>query len=148
MLKRTHKIITVFHPQILCARGYSDQLSGMSNSLILLVGTLASFPFGVLAYKGFQNSIWSLKTYEDFDLSANDYHNCGFQNISKFHSCTLIMPNSNGVSPLPDRAHDHDMQGVLLLRRRRNLCALLPHENTRPGMCYFLLVIQGDQSGW
>ena len=43
--------------QILCARGYSDQLSGMSNSLILLVGTLASFPFGVLAYKGSDDSI-------------------------------------------------------------------------------------------
>ena len=43
--------------QILCARGYSDQLSGMSNSLILLVGTLASFPFGVLAYKELDNSI-------------------------------------------------------------------------------------------
>ena len=40
-----------YSQQILCARGYSDQLSGMSNSLILLVGTLASFPFGVLAYK-------------------------------------------------------------------------------------------------
>ena len=26
------------------------------------------------------------------------------------------------------------MQGVLLLRRRRDLCALLPHENTRPGV--------------
>jgi FLVCR family MFS transporter 7 len=37
--------------QILCARGYSDQLSGLSGSLILLVGFLASFPFGVLAYK-------------------------------------------------------------------------------------------------
>ena len=68
MLKRTHQIITVFHPQILCARGYSDQLSGMSNSLILLVGTMASFPFGVLAYKGFTYSVLSLKNFQD-DLS-------------------------------------------------------------------------------
>ncbi len=64
--------------QIMCARGYSDQvltssichaklsntnyvrvciwpillqLSGLSGSLILLVGFFASFPFGVLAYK-------------------------------------------------------------------------------------------------
>jgi cyanate permease len=37
--------------QILCSRGYTDQLSGLSGSLILLCGTLASFPFGYLAYK-------------------------------------------------------------------------------------------------
>lgn len=37
--------------QILCARGYTDQLSGLSGSLILLCGTLASFPMGLLAYK-------------------------------------------------------------------------------------------------
>ena len=38
------------HLMILC-RGYSDQLSGLSGSLILLVGFLASFPFGALAMK-------------------------------------------------------------------------------------------------
>ena len=37
--------------QILCSRGYSDQLAGLSGSMILLTGSLASFPFGVLAYK-------------------------------------------------------------------------------------------------
>ena len=37
--------------QILCARGYTDQLSGLSGALILLCGFFASFGFGVLAYK-------------------------------------------------------------------------------------------------
>lgn len=37
--------------QILCSRGYSDQLSGLSGSLILLCGTLASFPLSVLGAK-------------------------------------------------------------------------------------------------
>jgi len=56
--------------QIMCARGYSDQvkedfflaiaydnkrsyfqLSGLSGSLILLVGFLASFPIGIIGYK-------------------------------------------------------------------------------------------------
>ena len=37
--------------QILCAQGYSDQLSGLSGSLVLLCGTLASFPMGLLSYK-------------------------------------------------------------------------------------------------
>ena len=55
--------IKIFLQQVLCARGYSDQLSGMSNSLILLVGTLASFPFGVLAYKGFLYSFLSVKRW-------------------------------------------------------------------------------------
>ena len=37
--------------QVLCSRGYSDQLAGLSGSLILFCGFLASFPFGVLSYK-------------------------------------------------------------------------------------------------
>lgn len=37
--------------QILCSRGYTDQLSGLSGSLILLCGFLASFPFGLIAHK-------------------------------------------------------------------------------------------------
>ena len=37
--------------QIMCSRGYSDQLSGLSGSLILFVGFFASFPFGIVAYK-------------------------------------------------------------------------------------------------
>ena len=35
----------------MCAQGYTDQLSGLSGSLVLLCGTLASFPMGLLAYK-------------------------------------------------------------------------------------------------
>ena len=37
--------------QVLCSRGYSDQLAGLSGSLILFCGFLASFPFGVISYK-------------------------------------------------------------------------------------------------
>ena len=37
--------------QILCSRGYSDQLAGLSGSLILFTGFLASFPFGIISYK-------------------------------------------------------------------------------------------------
>ena len=37
--------------QVLCSRGYSDQLAGLSGSLILFAGFLASFPFGVISYK-------------------------------------------------------------------------------------------------
>ncbi|CAB4057693.1 MSFD7 [Lepeophtheirus salmonis] len=37
--------------QLLCSKGYSDQLSGLSGSLILLWGFIASFFFGFLAIK-------------------------------------------------------------------------------------------------
>ena len=37
--------------QIMCARGYSDQLSGLSGALILFVGFFASFPMGIIGYK-------------------------------------------------------------------------------------------------
>lgn len=37
--------------QILCSKGYTDQLAGLSGSLILLTGFIFSFPFGLLAYK-------------------------------------------------------------------------------------------------
>eukprot|EP00096_Caligus_rogercresseyi_P007109 TRINITY_DN2459_c0_g1_i1.p1 TRINITY_DN2459_c0_g1~~TRINITY_DN2459_c0_g1_i1.p1 ORF type:complete len:493 (+),score=163.32 TRINITY_DN2459_c0_g1_i1:15-1493(+) len=37
--------------QLLCSRGYSDQLSGFSGSLVLLTGFIASFAFGFLAVK-------------------------------------------------------------------------------------------------
>ena len=37
--------------QILCSVGYSDQIAGLAGSLILFMGFVASFPFGILAYK-------------------------------------------------------------------------------------------------
>ena len=37
--------------QIMCASGYSDQWAGLCSSLILLAGTLASVPAGVVATK-------------------------------------------------------------------------------------------------
>ena len=37
--------------QILCSRGYTDQMAGIAGSMILLVGFFASFPFGILSYK-------------------------------------------------------------------------------------------------
>ena len=51
MMLKMIMMITIFLFQILCARGYTDQLSGLSGSLVLLCGTLASFPMGLLAYK-------------------------------------------------------------------------------------------------
>ena len=37
--------------QILCSRGYTDQLAGFAGSMILFMGFVASFPFGLLSYK-------------------------------------------------------------------------------------------------
>ena len=37
--------------QIMCSRGYTDQLSGLAGSLILISATVASFPIGLLAYR-------------------------------------------------------------------------------------------------
>ena len=37
--------------QILCSRGYSDVIAGVSGSLILFMGFVASFPMGLIAYK-------------------------------------------------------------------------------------------------
>lgn len=37
--------------QILCSRGYSDQLAGIAAALIIVSGFLASFPLGLLAMK-------------------------------------------------------------------------------------------------
>ena len=37
--------------QILCSRGYSDVIAGISGSLILFMGFVASFPMGLIAYK-------------------------------------------------------------------------------------------------
>ena len=37
--------------QILCSRGYSDVIAGVSGSLILFMDFVASFPMGLIAYK-------------------------------------------------------------------------------------------------
>ena len=37
--------------QILCSRGYTDQLAGICGALIFLAGYLASFPMGFIVYK-------------------------------------------------------------------------------------------------
>ena len=41
--------IAAKNEQILCSRGYSDKLAGISGSLIYVIGSAASFPFGYLA---------------------------------------------------------------------------------------------------
>ena len=37
--------------QILCSVGYSDQIAGLAGSLIIFTGFVASFPFGIIAYR-------------------------------------------------------------------------------------------------
>ena len=37
--------------QIMCSRGYTDQLSGLAGSLILTSAAIASIPIGLLAYR-------------------------------------------------------------------------------------------------
>merc|ERR1711974_162809 len=37
--------------QMLCSRGYSDQIAGLSGSMILFMGFVASFPMGYISYK-------------------------------------------------------------------------------------------------
>merc|ERR1712226_720873 len=34
-----------------CSRGYSDQIAGLSGSLILIAGFIMSFPIGMIAYR-------------------------------------------------------------------------------------------------
>jgi len=43
--------ITTKLEQILCSRGYTDQLAGTCGALILFTGFLASFPMGLIVYK-------------------------------------------------------------------------------------------------
>ena len=50
LLYTTMYIVHVmYNPQILCSRGYSDQLAGLSAAAIIVAGFLASFPIGYLA---------------------------------------------------------------------------------------------------
>ena len=121
--------------QIMCSRGYSDQLSGLAGAMILTSAAVASLPINLLAYKSGR-----------FVRKAHAMHSPQFFSLSKpFHELFCSDPKIALSSPFlqiqlglqavhRSRAVWRDRQRLLhAVARPRSLhrCQLRPHGRIR-----------------
>ena len=72
---------------MLCSRGYSDQLAGLSASMILIAGFLAAFPLGYISMKVHNTRIMVILLYCLFIDWKDDSNNQDSLFTSPFHPC-------------------------------------------------------------